>query len=199
MPKSAPKSSPKKITIPKKISSADSASFLETLQERFEKHMNRHKGMKWQDVEARLKKKPKKLLTLYAMEVTGGEPDVISHDKKTGEYVFVDCAEQSPKGRRSLCYDHEALKARKKFPPKNSAVNVAKEMGVALLTEEQYRKLQEVVECDTTTSSWIETPKPIRKHGGAIFADRRYDHVFVYHNGADSYYGARGFRSALSV
>jgi Protein of unknown function (DUF4256) len=172
---------------------------LGTLQARFEKNMNRHKGLEWAKVQARLEANGGKLRSLSAMEETGGEPDVVAHDKKTGEYVFYDCSEESPKGRRSVCYDKEALDARKEAKPKDSAIGMAAAMGIELLTEEQYRELQKLGEFDTKTSSWIETPAQIRRLGGAIFADRRYDHVFVYHNGAQSYYAARGFRGSLRV
>ncbi len=170
-----------------------------TLKARFEKHAHRHKGVEWSKVQAKLEAKSDKLWSLFEMERTGGEPDVVAHDKKSGEYIFFDCSQESPKGRRSICYDHEALKARKEHPPKNSVLNMAAEMGVELLSEEQYRELQTLGDFDTTTSSWMDTPAPIRKHGGAIFCDRRYNHVFTYHNGADSYYAARGFRASLRV
>lgn len=172
---------------------------LATLKARFEKNKDRHKGVKWPDVEARLKSRPRKLATLNEMESTGGEPDVIGKDKKSGEYLFVDCVKESPKGRRSVCYDREALESRKEHKPKNSAVDMAAQMGVELLTEEQYRQLQQVGTFDTKTSSWIQTPPDIREQGGALFCDWRYGHVFVYHNGAQSYYAARGFRGLLRV
>lgn len=172
---------------------------LKTLKARFEKHMQRHKGIEWSKVAARLEADPKKLESLSQMEESGGEPDVVAHDKKSGEYVFFDCAAESPKGRRSLCYDRAALNARKEAKPKNSAMDVAKEMGVTLLTEEQYAELQELGEFDLKTSSWLLTPPEIRKLDGAIFGDRRYDRVFTYHNGAQSYYAARGWRGALRV
>lgn len=174
-------------------------SLLETLRNRFEKNMKRHKGLEWSAIQRKLEANPEKLWSLNEMERTEGEPDVIGQDKKTGAYIFVDCAPESPKGRRSLCYDAAALKARKEHKPKDSAVNLAQAMGVDLLTEEQYRDLQKLREFDTKTSSWVKTPEAIRKHGGAIFCDRRYDHVFVYHNGAESYYAARGFRGILMV
>lgn len=174
-------------------------SLLETLKTRFEKNMSRHKGLKWADIESRLKSKPKALAALHEMEESGGEPDVVGQDKKSGELLFFDCAEESPKGRRSLCYDAEALASRKEHKPKDSAVNMAKSMGIELLTEEDYRQLQTLGEFDIKTSSWIQTPAEIRKRGGALFCDRRYDHVFLYHNGAESYYAARGFRGKLSV
>jgi hypothetical protein len=161
--------------------------------------MKRHKGLEWAQVRAKLEANPEKLGSLAEMERTGGEPDVVGHDRRTGEYVFYDCSAESPKGRRSLCYDREALEARKENKPKDSAMNVAEAMGVELLTEEEYRELQELGEFDTKTSSWVKTPPEIRKRGGALFCDRRYDHVFLYHNGADSYYAARGFRGSLRV
>lgn len=183
----------------KELSSKQREELLKTLKTRFEKHAHRHKGIEWAKVQSKLEAKPQKLWSLFEMERTGGEPDVVSNDKKTGEYVFMDCSPQSPAGRRSICYDHIALKARKEHPPKNSALNMAAEMGVELLNEEQYRELQALGEFDTTTSIWVDTPPAIRKNGGAIFCDRRYNHVFTYHNGADSYYAARGFRAALRV
>ena len=170
-----------------------------TLKARFEKNMDRHKGLPWADIEARLEAHPKKLWSLHEMETTGGEPDVIGRDKKTGEYLFCDCSAESPKGRRSVCYDRESLESRKEHKPKNNALDMAAAMGIELLTEEQYRALQELGEFDTKTSSWIQTPADIRELGGALFCDRRYDHVFVYHNGAESYYAARGFRGMLRV
>lgn len=170
-----------------------------TLKDRFEKNKNRHKGIDWSKVEARLKTNPKALWSLNEMERTGGEPDVVGFDKKTGKFNFLDCSPESPKGRRSICYDREALEARKEHKPKDSAVNMADSMGIDLLTEEQYRALQELGEFDTKSSSWISTPAEIRKLGGALFCDRRYDHVFTYHNGADSYYAARGFRGSIRV
>jgi hypothetical protein len=172
---------------------------LRILKARFEKNMARHKGLDWQKVNARLEASPEILRSLGEMEESGGEPDVIGQDKKTGEYIFVDCAAESPKGRRSLCYDRAALDSRKEHKPKNNAVDVAAAMGIELLTEEQYRELQKLVEFDTKTSSWIKTPADIRKLGGAVFCDRRYGHVFLYHNGAESYYAARGFRGLLKV
>jgi hypothetical protein len=161
--------------------------------------MNRHNGIEWAEVQAKLEADTEKLWSLNEMERTGGEPDVVSHDKKTGEYIFYDCSVESPKSRRSLCYDHEALESRKENKPENSAIDMAAAMGIELLTEEQYRELQKVGNFDTKTSSWLKTPSEIRKLGGAIFADFRYDHVFVYHNGAESYYGARAFRGSLRV
>lgn len=172
---------------------------LQTLEARFEKNQRRHQGIDWARVHARLEANPAKLRSLYEMEQTGGEPDVIGHDAKTGEYIFVDCSAESPKGRRSVCYDHEALESRKEHKPGNSAVGMAVAMGVDLLTEEQYRALQRLGDFDTKTSSWIETPPAIRQLGGALFCDRRYDTVFVYHNGAESYYAARGFRGSLRI
>lgn len=174
-------------------------ALLTSLQKRFEQNISRHKDLAWQKVAARLESAPDKLRTLAAMEKTGGEPDVVGYDKKTGEVTFMDCSPQSPEGRRSLCFDAAALAARKANKPNGSAVELAEKMGATLLTEEQYRALQTLGEFDTKTSSWIQTPAEIRKRGGALFCDRRYDHVFVYHNGADSYYAARGFRVALIV
>lgn len=170
-----------------------------TLKERFEKNMNRHKGLEWAKVQAKLEAKAEKLWSLDDMETTGGEPDVVGYDQKTGEYIFYDCSAESPKGRRSVCYDGEALESRKEHKPKNSALEMAAAMGVEILTEEQYRDLQQFGKFDTKTSSWIKTPADIRKLGGAIFADYRYGTIFVYHNGAESYYGARGFRASLKV
>jgi hypothetical protein len=172
---------------------------LATLQTRFERNMNRHEGLEWAKVQARLEANPEKLWSLGEMERTGGEPDVVGHDEKTGEYIFYDCSAQSPKGRRSICYDREAWEARKEHKPDNNAMDMAAAMGIKLLTEEEYRELQKLGNFDTTTSSWVITPSDIRERGGAIFADRRYGHVFVYHNGADSYYAARGFRGSLKV
>lgn len=172
---------------------------LETLQSRFEKNMQRHKGLKWADVQARLSAQADKLRSLGEMEATGGEPDVVGQDLETGQYVFCDCAAETPTGRRSLCYDKEALDARKEAKPANNAIDVAKSMGVALLGEAEYRALQQLGEFDLKTSSWLATPADIRKLGGALFGDRRYGHVFTYHNGAQSYYAARGFRGSLKV
>lgn len=172
---------------------------LRTLKTRFEKNMNRHKGLEWVKVQAKLEANTEKLWSLNEMERTGGEPDVIGHDKKTGEYIFYDCSPESPKGRRSLCYDRESLDDRKEFKPENSAIDMAAAMGIELLTEEQYRELQKLGKFDTKTSSWVETPSAIREFGGAIFCDRRYNTVFLYHNGASSYYAARGFRGSLKV
>ena len=172
---------------------------LKTLKARFEKNMNRHKGLEWTKVQAKLEANPQKLRSLNEMEATGGEPDVVGHDKKSGEYIFYDCSPESPKGRISVCYDREALEKRKENKPKDSAMNMAAAMGVELLTEEQYRELQKLGNFDLKTSSWVKTPPEIRKLGGALFCDRRYDHVFLYHNGADSYYAARAFRGSLRV
>jgi hypothetical protein len=172
---------------------------LATLKARFEKNPQRHDGLKWTHVAARLEKNPQKLLSLQEMENTGGEPDVIAHDRKTGEVTFCDCSAESPAGRRSLCFDGEALASRKQNKPTGSAMELASAMGVELLTEDEYRALQKLGEFDTKTSSWIQTPPAIRQLGGALFCDRRYDTVFVYHNGAESYYAARGFRASLKV
>ncbi len=169
------------------------------LRTRFEKNRNRHKGLDWSEVRARLENKPEKLWSLNEMEETGGEPDVIAYDKKTGEYIFCDCSAESPKGRRSVCYDHDALESRKEHKPKHSAIGMAAEMGIELLTAQGYRELQELGDFDTKTSSWVVTPTDIRERGGALFGDRRFGHVFIYHNGAESYYGARGFRGLLRV
>jgi len=172
---------------------------LRVLKARFENNMNRHKGLKWAKVQAKMEANAEKLWSLSEMERTGGEPDVVGHDKKTGEYIFYDCSAESPKGRRSPCYDREALDARKEHKPKNNAMDVAAASGIELLTEEQYRELQKLGHFDTKTSSWVKTPSHIRKLGGALFCDRRYDTVFVYHNGAESYYAARAFRGSLRV
>jgi hypothetical protein len=172
---------------------------LKALKVRFEKNMNRHKGLAWADVEGRLEAKAEKLWSLQEMEKTGGEPDVVGQDKKTGEYIFYDCAEESPKGRRSICYDREALESRKEHKPKNSAIEMAAVMGVEVLTEEEYRELQKLGEFDTKTSSWVKTPSKIRELGGALFCDRRFDTVFTYHNGAESYYAGRAFRGWVRV
>lgn len=174
-------------------------ALLSTLKARFEKNMKRHAGLEWADVRARLEADAKKLRALGEMERTGGEPDVIARDEKTGEYVFCDCCAESPDGRRSLCYDREALESRKEAKPKNSAIDMAAAMGIELLTEEAYRELQKLGTFDTKTSSWVKTPADVRKLGGALFCDRRYGRVFVYHNGAQSYYAARGFRGSLRV
>ena len=183
----------------KKLSSEQREELLLALEIRFEKNMKRHKGIEWSKVLTKISVNAEKLWSLNEMEKTGGEPDVIEFDKKTGEYIFYDCSPESPKGRRSLCYDSEALKSRKEHKPKDSAIGMATDMGVELLTEEQYRQLQEVGEFDTKTSSWVKTPSAIRELGGALFCDRRYDHVFLYHNGAESYYAARAFRASLRV
>ena len=190
----------------KSLSSKQIEELLKNLRSRFEKNMYRHKGLEWTKIESKLKATTKKLWTLNEMERTGGEPDVVGYDKKTGEYIFYDCSEESPKGRRSLCYDREALNSRKEYKPKNSAIDMADEMGIEILTEEQYRELQKLGKStspaggfDLKTSSWVKTPADIRKLGGALFCDRRYDTVFVYHNGAESYYAARGFRGSLKI
>ena len=182
-----------------KLSSGQSNELLNVLKMRFEKNMNRHKSIKWADVREKLIASPDKLWSLNGMEETGGEPDVLSHDRKTGEYLFYDCTAESPKGRRSICYDHEALESRKENKPENSAIMMAADMGISILTEEQYRELQKLGKFDTKTSSWVKTPATIRKLGGAIFCDFRYGQLFVYHNGAESYYASRGFRGSLSV
>lgn len=183
----------------KKLPAKEREEVLRTLQARFEKNMARHKGLKWTDVAARLEANAEKLWSLSEMERTGGEPDVVGFDKKTGEITFYDCSAESPKERRSVCYDREALNARKENKPKNSAIDMATTMGIELLTEDQYRELQTLGEFDLKTSSWVQTPPAIRKLGGALFCDRRYNTVFLYHNGADSYYAARGFRGSLKV
>lgn len=172
---------------------------LKTLKDRFEKNMNRHKGMEWAKVQARLEANAEKLWSLDDMEITGGEPDVVGYDDKTGEYIFYDCSAESPKGRRSICYDREALESRKEHKPKDSAMGMAADMGIEILTEQEYRELQQFGKFDTKTSSWLKTPADIRKLGGAIFADYRYDTIFLYHNGAESYYAARAFRGSLRV
>jgi hypothetical protein len=183
----------------KDVKAKQREELLGTLKARFEKHMNRHKGLAWAQIQARLEANTEKLRSLIAMERTGGEPDIVGHDKKTGEYIFCDCSAESPRDRRSLCYDREALEARKEHKPKDNAIDMATAMGIEILTEEQYRSLQKVEDFDTRTSSWVKTPSDIRKLGGALFCDRRYGHVFVYHNGAESYYAARGFRASLRV
>ena len=183
----------------KELSPRQREELLGALKARFEKNMNRHKGLEWAKVQAKQEANPGRLWSLNEMERTGGEPDVVGHDKKTGEYIFYDCSAESPKGRRSLCYDREALESRKEHKPQNNSIDMAAAMGLELLTEEQYRELQRLGDFDTKTSSWVKTPSDIRKLGGAIFCDRRYDHVFVYHNGADSYYAAWGFRGYLRV
>jgi Protein of unknown function (DUF4256) len=181
------------------LSKTQREEILTILQARFEKNVDRHRGLEWTKIQEKLEANGEKLWSLYEMERTGGEPDVVGHDTKTGEYIFYDCAPESPKGRRSICYDREALEARKEHKPQNNAMDMAAAMGVELLTEEQYRGLQKLGSFDTKTSSWVKTPAAIRKLGGALFCDRRYDTVFLYHNGAESYYAARGFRGWLKV
>jgi len=183
----------------KNFSPEQRVELLTALKARFEKNMKRHKGLEWAKVQAKLQANPEKLWSLNEMEKTGGEPDVVGHDKKTGEYIFYDCSAETPKDRRSLCYDREALNARKEHKPKDSALDMAAAMGIELLTEEQYRELQQLGDFDLKTSSWVKTPSNIRTLGGALFCDRRYDQVFVYHNGADSYFAARGFRGSLRI
>ncbi|HET7115166.1 MAG TPA: DUF4256 domain-containing protein [Hanamia sp.] len=183
----------------KELSPGQHEELLSTLKARFEKNRNRHKDVDWNKAQIKLEGNEEKMWSLYEMERTGGEPDVVRYDKKNGEYIFYDCSAESPKGRRSLCYDREALDARKENKPKDSALDMAAAMGIEILTEEQYQELQQLGKFDLKTSSWIKTPAKIRKPGGAIFCDRRYDKVFVYHNGADSYYAARGFRGSLKV
>ncbi|MEO5890315.1 MAG: DUF4256 domain-containing protein [Ferruginibacter sp.] len=183
----------------KELSSKQCEELINTLKDRFEKNMKRHKGIEWNKVQLKLEANKEKLWSLNEMELTGGEPDIVGHDKKTGEYIFYDCSAESPKGRRSICYDHTALESRKENKPANSAIGMATEMGVEILTEEQYRELQELGDFDAKTSSWIMTPSNIRKLGGAIFADYRYQTIFVYHNGAESYYAARAFRGSLRI
>jgi hypothetical protein len=189
----------KSVKTKKELSTKQREDLLRTLKDRFEKNMNRHKGLEWAQVQAKLETNAEKLWSLSEMERTGGEPDVVGHDKKTGEYAFYDCAAERPKDRRSVCYDREALDSRKENKPKNSAMDMAAAMGIDLLTEEQYRELQKLGNFDTKTSNWVKTPSAIRKLGGALFCDRRYDTVFLYHNGAESYYAARGFRGELRV
>jgi hypothetical protein len=183
----------------KELSQVQREEMLSVLKTRFEKNKNRHQGLEWADVQAKLEANPEKLWSLDDMETTGGEPDVVEYDAQTDEYIFIDCSPESPKGRRSVCYDHEALEARKEHKPENSAIEMAADMGIELLTEEQYRQLQQLGNFDLKTSSWVQTPAEIRKRGGALFCDRRYDTVFLYHNSADSYYAARGFRGSLRV
>jgi len=183
----------------KELPAEQSEELLRVLRARFEKNMNRHKGLEWGKVQTRLEANPGKLWSLNEMERTGGEPDVIGHDKESGEYLFCDCSAETPKGRRNVCYDREAQEARKEFKPENNAMDMAAAMGIDLLTEEQYRELQKLGNFDTKTSSWVKTPSDIRKLGGALFADRRYDTVFIYHNGAASYFGGRAFRGSLRV
>lgn len=181
------------------LTKEQSQSLLAVLQARFEKNRNRHDGIDWNNVQAKLEANPGKLRSLDAMEETGGEPDVVGYDSKTGEYLFFDCVAESPKGRRSICYDRQALDSRKEYKPADSAMDMAAAMDIEILTEEQYRELQQLGQFDLKTSSWIKTPNAIRKLGGALFCDRRYDTVFTYHNGAESYYAARGFRGSLRV
>lgn len=183
----------------KELSQEQTEELINTLQVRFEKNTSRHVGLDWANVQARLEANREKLWSLHEMEATGGEPDVVGYDANTDEFIFYDCSAESPKGRRSLCYDREAWESRKNHKPENTAMDVAKDMGIELLTEEQYRQLQELGKFDLKTSSWVQTPDNIRKLGGAIFCDRRYDMVFMYHNGAESYYAARGFRGSLRV
>lgn len=183
----------------KVLSSEQSEELLRALKSRFEKNMNRHKGIEWAKVQSKLEAEPEKLWSLSEMERTGGEPDVVGHDKKTGEFIFYDCSAESPDGRRSICYDREGLESRKEHKPDNNAVDMAAAMGIKILTEEQYRELQKLGNFDTKTSSWLKTPSDIRKLGGAIFADFRYGNVFVYHNGAQSYYAGRAFRGSVRV
>ena len=190
-----------RIEINLELSPEQGKKLFKTLKVRFEKNMNRHKGLEWPEIQAKLEAHPEKLSSLYAMESTGGEPDVVGYDEKTGEYIFYDCSAQSPKGRRRICYDGEAQEEREKkgVHPAGNAIDIAAAMGIELLNEDQYRALQKLGEFDTTTSSWIQTPTDIRRRGGAIFADRRFDHVFVYHNSAPTFYAARGFRGSLRV
>ena len=183
----------------KKLSKEERDTLLESLKARFEANMKRHKGIAWNTVEAKLKKSARKLWSLSQMEETGGEPDVVAYDKKDGQYVFFDCSTETPKGRRSICYDRDALDSRKEHKPETSAMDMAHQMGIDMLTEKEYRMLQKLGEFDLKTSSWVHTPASIRRLGGALFCDRRYDTVFTYHNGAESYYGVRGFRGSLRV
>lgn len=189
----------KETSYKKELSPEQREELLGTLKARFEKNMNRHQGLEWAQVQAKLEANTEKLWSLNEMEKTGGEPDVVGHDKESDEYIFYDCSAESPKGRRSVCYDREALESRKQHKPESNAIDMAADMGIELLTEEQYRELQKLGNFDTKTSSWVKTPATIRKLSGAIFCDRRYDTVFVYHNGAESYYAARGFRGLLRV
>ena len=192
-----PKISPKDKT--KKLSSEQYRELFRSLKERFEKNMSRHPGLQWAKVQTKMESSSEKLWSLYEMQRTGGEPDVVNYDAKTDEYIFYDCSEESPKDRRSICYDCEALELRKERKPKNNAIDMASAMGIEILTEEQYRELQKLGSFDTKTSSWVKTPSTVRKLGGALFCDRRYNTVFVYHNGAESYYAARAFRGSLRI
>jgi hypothetical protein len=187
------------IALNKELSPGQIEELLGTLKTRFVKNMNRHYGLEWAKIREKLEAHTEKMWSLFEMERTGGEPDCIGYDKETGEYIFYDCSAESPKGRRSICYDNDALVSRKEFKPENNALDMASTLGIEILTEEEYRELQQLGKFDTKTSSWVKTPEAIRKLGGAIFCDRRYDNVFVYHNGAESYYGARGFRGSLRV
>jgi len=189
----------KKISSKKELSAAQRDELIKILKYRFEKNMNRHQGVEWKKVETKLTADPAKLWSLNEMEISGGEPDVVGQDKKTGQYLFYDCSSESPKGRRSICYDHEALASRKEHKPENSAIEMASDMGIDILSEDEYRELQKLGSFDLKTSSWVKTPPAIRKLGGAFFCDRRYNHVFLYHNGAESYYAARGFRGCVRV
>ncbi|MGB8000353.1 MAG: DUF4256 domain-containing protein [Anaerobacillus sp.] len=193
MPKSSTSSNKKE------LSGEQSEELISVLKVRFEKNMNRHKDLEWAEIQAKLEAHPDKLWSLHEMEITGGEPDVVDYVKQNDEYMFSDCSKESPKGRRSVCYDREALESRKKYKPENTAIDMATSMGIELLTEEQYRALQELENFDRKTSSWVQTPADIRDLGGALFCDYRFGHVFVYHNGAESYYAARGFRGSLMV
>ena len=186
-------------SISRELTPEQSEELFKTLKDRFEKNMQRHQGLEWAKVQAKLQANTDKLWSLYQMETTGGEPDIVSYNERTDEYIFYDCSAESPKGRRNVCYDREALDARKQFKPPTNAIEMAASMGIELLTEEQYRELQQLGKFDTKTSSWIKKPAAIRKLGGALFCDRRYNHVFVYHNGAESYYAARGFRGCLQI
>jgi hypothetical protein len=199
MPKLTGKGSVSDVETKKRLSLEEREELLRALKTRFEKNMNHHKGLEWAKVQPKLEANTEKLWSLSEMERTGGKPDVVGHDKKTGEYIFYDCSAESPKGRRSLCYDRRALDDRKEHKPENNAIDMAATMGVELLSEEQYRELQKLGNFDMKTSSWVKTPSDIRRLGGAVFCDRRYDNVFLYHNGAESYFGARGFRGSLRV
>lgn len=189
----------RKLNLRKELPLEQREHFIKVLKERFEKNINRHKEINWTDVQEKLEANPEKLWSLYEMEKTDGEPDVVGYDKEKNEFIFFDCSKESPKGRRSLCYDRAALESRKKHKPENSVIDVATAMGINLLTKDQYRQLQKLGDFDTKTSSWVQTPSDIRELGGALFCDCRYGHVFVYHNGADSYYAARGFRGSLMI